>query len=173
MEAFDPSTQEGMRMLIVNAVYFCRKELETSGDFEQHFGLRVGNETQDFKLSTRAAASSLTRIFEEAHKAARRTQANTLILMLRHPMASINGQLALEVRDSILIVTQTERRTAIAMLPFRQTNTGFEFEELQKGECETETFATPQVIFQKLGYVADVRALDHMEKGRRSGSIWN
>lgn len=173
MEAFDPSTQDGMRTLTMNAVISCRKEIETSGDFEQHFGLRVGKETQDFKLSTRAAASSLTRIFEEAHKAARRDQANTLILMLRRPMASINGQLALEVWDSILIVAQTERRTAIAMLPFRKTNTGFEFEELQKGECETETFATPQVIFQKLGYVADVRALDHMGKGPRSGSIWN
>jgi hypothetical protein len=173
VEAFDPTTQDGMRMLTINAMVFCRKELETSGDFEQHFGLRVGNETQDFKLSTRAAASSLTRIFEEAHKAARRAQANTLILMLRRPMATVNNQLAIEKWDSIFVVTQTERRITIAMLPFRKTDSGFEFEELQKEECETETFATPQVIFQKLGYVADAGALDDTRRARGRECIWN
>ncbi|TAM79619.1 MAG: hypothetical protein EPN47_17610 [Acidobacteria bacterium] len=173
MEAIDPTTQEGMRILTLRAVEFCRKELETSGDFEQHFGLRVGSKTEDFKLSTWAAASSLTRIFEEAHKEAQRAHANTLILMLRRPMASLNRQLALELWDSILVVTQTERRTAIAMLPFRKTNAGLEFAELQKGECETETVATPQVIFQNLGYVADARALDDVRKGRGRACIWN
>lgn len=173
METIDPTTQEGMRMLTLRAVEFCREELETSGDFEQHFGLRVGSNTEDFKLSTWAAASSLTRIFEEAHKEAHRTLANTLILMLRRPMASVDRQLALDVWDSIFVVTQTKRRTAIAMLPFRKTNRGLEFAELQKGECETETFATPQVIFQILGYVADDAALDDTRKGRGPGYIWN
>jgi hypothetical protein len=93
--------------------------------------------------------------------------------MLRRPMASVNRQLALEVWDSILVVTQTERRTAIAMLPFRKTDSGFEFEELQKRECKTETFATPQAIFQKLGYVADAGAIDSMRKGRGPECIWN
>jgi hypothetical protein len=171
MEAFDPSTQDGMRMLTLNAVDFCRKELETSGDLEPYFGLRIGRKTYDFKLSPRAAASSLTRIFQEAHKEAHRVHANTLILMLRRPMAAINGQLALEVWDSIFVVTQTERRTAIAVLPFRATDSGLEFEELRKGECESQSFATPEAIFRKLGYVVDANALDGLGQG--SGNMWN
>ena len=171
MEAFGPTTREGVAMLTLNAMDFCRKELETSGDCEQHFGLRVGRKTQDFKLSPGAAASSLTRIFHEAHKEAHRVHANTLILMLRRPMAAINGQLAVEVWNSIFVVTQTERRTAIAVMPFRATGSGLEFGEFRKGECQCESFATPQDIFRKLGYVVDAKALDGLGQG--AGNVWN
>ena len=173
METIDTTTREGIRILTHRAVEFCRKELEASGEFEPYFGLRVGAKTNDFKLSTWAAASSLARIFEEAHRKAHQARADTLILMVRRPMASINRQLGLELWDSIFVVTQTEMRTVIAVLPFRKTNAGLDFAELQKGECETERFATPEVIFQKLGNVANSGVLDDARKGRGPECVWN
>lgn len=169
----DPTTPVGMRILTLRAVEVCRLQLEMRGSFEQWFALCFGRTTKEFTLSARAAASSLSKIFEEAHKAALREHADALCLMLRRPMATLNSQLAIEQWDSIFVVMQTQRRTTIAMLPFRTTNTGFEFDEIQKGECETETFATPQAIFQKLGYVADAGALDDTRKGRGPECIWN
>jgi len=79
----------------------------------------------------------------------------------------------IEVWDSVFVVTQTKSRTAIAMLPFRATGSGLEFGELQLGECESESFATPEVIFGKLGHVVDAAILDDTRKGRGPEAISN
>ena len=165
MNPIDPRTQEGMREVTLFFVEFCRLRLETSGSFDQHFALYIGGRTEEFGLSEWAAKSSLSRIFEEAHKEAHRAHAEALFLMLRRPLASMNRR-RVEVWDSVFVVTQTKTRTAIAMLPFRTTDSGLEFEELQLGECETESFATPDIIFGKLGDVANAAMLDDMRKGR-------
>ena len=144
-----------------------------SGSFEQRFGLCIGGTTEEFTLSPEAAAGSLSRIFDEAHKEAVRTNADVLCLMLRRPMASLNEHLDLEQWDSIFAVTQTRKRTAIAILPFRRTDLGLEFEELDASECESESFATPQVIFEKLGYVVDGGKVDGVGKKRDFGKKWN
>jgi hypothetical protein len=88
-------------------------------------------------------------------------------------MVRVNGHCALEQWDSIFVITQTPRRTAIATLPFRATDSGLEFEELQMGECETESFGAPEVIFRKLGDVVDPGVLDETARGRGPGSLWN
>jgi hypothetical protein len=59
------------------------------------------------------------------------------------------------------------------MLPFRATDLGLVFEELQTGECETESCGAPEVIFRKFGYVVDAAVLDDTPKGRGSESTWN
>jgi hypothetical protein len=173
MERIDPRTPEGMRELTLRSAEFCRLRLETSGNFDQHFGLFIGGTTEEFALSKWAATSSLSRIFEEAHKEARRAHAEALCLMLRRPMAAMNGRCTIEVWDSVFVVAQTETRTATAMLPFRAADSGLQFGELQLGECESESFATPEVIFRKLGYVADAAMLDDTTKGRGPEAMWN
>ena len=172
MERIDPKTQEGMRELTLRSVEFCRLRLETSGSFDQHFGLFIGGTTEEFAMSKWAATSSLSRIFEEAHKEAHRAHAEALCLMLRRPMAGMNGR-TIEVWDSVFVVAQTETRTAIAMLPFRATDSGLEFGELQVGECESKSFATPEVIFRKLGQLVDAAMLDDRTKGRGPKAMWN
>lgn len=173
MEGIDPRTREGMRVLTLRAVEFCRLRLKTSGNFDQHFGLYVGGTTEEFALSKWAETSSLSRIFEEAHKEAHRAHAEALCLMLRRPMAAMNGRCTIEVWDSVIVVAQTETRTAIAMLPFRATDSGLEFGELQLGECESKSFATPEVIFGKLGHLVDAAALDDATKKRGPEAMWN
>ena len=160
MDRIDPTTREGMKTLTLRAVEYCRHRLKMSGGFEQRFGLFLGTTTDEFMLSARAAASSLSRIFQEAHNEAQRTRADALCLMLRRPMMAVNRQLALEQWDSIFIATQTQVRTAIAALPFRGTGSEVEFGDLQTGECETESFAAPEVFFGKLGHVVDAKVLD-------------
>ena len=88
-------------------------------------------------------------------------------------MGLLNSQGVHQLWDSIFVVTQTKKRTAIAMLPFRKTASGLEFAELRKGECETESFATPEQFFQKLGYVAVANASDDLSQGRSPGNMWN
>ena len=154
-----------MRELTLRIVEFCRLRLKMSGNFDQHFRLFIGGRTEEFGLSKWAAASSLSRIFEEAHKEAYRAHAEALCLLLRRPTAAMNRR-TIEVWDSVFVVAQTETRTAIAMLPFRATDSGLEFEELQLGECESESFATPEVIFGKLGHLVDAAMLDDTRKGR-------
>ena len=173
MDPIDPTTREGMKVLTLRAVELCRLRLTMSGGFEQRFGLYVGSTTEEFTLSTRVAASSLSRILQEAQKEAHRAHAEVLCLMLRRSMVSLNRHCGREQWDSIFVITQTQRRTAIAMLPFRATDLGLVFEELQTGECETESFGAPEVIFGKLGYVVDPGLLDETARGRGPGSLWN
>jgi hypothetical protein len=173
MDPIDPTTREGMKVLTLRAVELCRLRLTMSGGFEQRCGLYVGSTTEEFTLSTRAAASSLSRILQEAQKEAQRAHAEVLCLMLRRSIVSLNRHGGREQWDSIFVITQTPRRTAIAMLPFRATDLGLVFEELQTGECETESCGAPEVIFRKFGYVVDAAVLDDTPKGRGSESTWN
>jgi len=75
MDPIDPTTPEGMKVLTLRAVELCRLRLTMSGGFEQRCGLYVGSTTEEFTLSTRAAASSLSRILQEAQKEAHRAHA--------------------------------------------------------------------------------------------------
>ena len=173
MDPIDPTTREGMKVLTLRAVELCRLRLTMSGSFEPRFGLYVGSTTEEFTLSTRAAASSLSRILQEAQKEAQRAHAEVLCLMLRRSIVNLNRHCGREPWDSIFVITQTKRRTAIAMLPFRVTDVGLVFEGLQTGECETESFGAPEVIFRKLGYVVDPGVLDETARGRGPGDLWN
>jgi hypothetical protein len=172
MEPFDPTTPENMRRWTLGGVDYCQHNLKTSGSFDQRF-FYVGSTVEEFKLSPRACASSLSRIFAEAHKALVRAHADLLFLVLRRPMGLLNSQGAHELWDSIFVVTQTKERTTLAMLPFRKTASGLEFAELRKGECETKSFATPEQFFQKLGYVAVANASDDLSQVRRPANMWN
>jgi len=88
-------------------------------------------------------------------------------------MGLLNSQGAHELWDSIFVVTQTKKRTTIAMLPFRKTASGLEFAEMGKGECETESLAAPEQFFPKLGYVPIADALDDLSHGKGLGNMSN
>ena len=159
METINPRTPGGMREATLRSIEFCRMQLEMFGKFEQRFALLIGDDTAEFTLSPRAAASSLTRIFEEAHTEAVRKSADIVFLMLNRVIASMNQQREVEHWELIFVVTQTRHLTILGMLPFRRTKSGAVFDELQTGECETDSLAMPQDIFEKLGYVVDEGAL--------------
>ena len=46
MDAIDPTTREGMKVLTLRAVELCRLRLTMSGGFEQRCGLYVGSTTE-------------------------------------------------------------------------------------------------------------------------------
>jgi hypothetical protein len=173
METINPRTPDGMRDATLRAIGVCRLQLEMFGKFDQHFALLVGDDTAEFTLSARAAASSLTRIFEEAHAEATRRSADVVFLMLNRATASLNEQRELEHWESILVVTQTEHLTCVGMLPFRRTISQVVFDELQTGECETDSLGKPQDIFEKLGHVVDENQLGGLRKGRGPQATWN
>lgn len=173
METINPRTPGGMREMTLRSIEFCRMQLEMFGKFEQHFALLIGDDTAEFTLSPRAAASSLTRIFEEAHTEAIRRKADIVFLMLNRAIACMNRQREVEHWESIFVVTQTRHLTILGMLPFRRTKLGVGFDELQTGECETESLGMPQDIFEKLGYVVDESALGAIRKGRGREAMWN
>ncbi|MCL5005931.1 MAG: hypothetical protein M1404_05300 [Acidobacteria bacterium] len=172
MDAFDPTTPENMRLWTLGGVDYCQHNLKTSGSFDQRF-FYVGSTVEEFKLSPRGCASSLSRIFEEAHKTTVRAHADLLCLVLRRPMGLLNDQCTLELWESIFVVTQTTKRTTIAMLPFRKTASGLEFAERRKGECETDAFASPEQFLPKVGYEAVPNALDGFRQGRCPGNMSN
>lgn len=173
METINPRTPEGMREATLRAIELCRLQLEMSGKFEQHFALLLGDDTAEFTLSPRAAASSVTQIFEKAQAEASRRGADVVFLMLNRAIASMNEQREVEHWESIFVVTQTGHLTVLAMLPFRRTKCGVEFDELQTAECETDSLGMPRDIFEKLGYVVNENELGTLRKGRGSEAMWN
>jgi hypothetical protein len=173
METINPGTLDGMREATLRSIEFCRMQLEMFGKFEQHFALVIGDDTAEFTLSPRAAASSLTRIFEEAHTEAARRRADIVFLMLNRAIASMNQQREVEHWELIFVVTQTRHLTVLGMLPFHRTKSGAVFDELQTGQSETDSLGMPQDIFEKLGYVVDEGALSAIRKGRGREAMWD
>ena len=172
-DRIDPRTSAGMREVTLRGVELCRMAVEHCGYFKNHFALVVGDHTEEFTLSRSAAAGSLSRILEEAHNEARERRAEVLFLLLQRRRACRKEARQVEQWDSILAITQTRQRTAIALLPFRPRNPCIEFGELETGECETETFATPEVIFSKIGHVLDASMLEQPAKTRAAQAEWN
>jgi hypothetical protein len=92
--------------------------------------------------------------------------------MLNRAIASMNQQREVEHWESIFVVTQTRHLTVLGMLPFRRTKSGLVFDELQTGECETDSLGMPQDIFEKFGYVVDESPVGAIRKGGRE-AMWN